>query len=597
MLINRSFFRRIGIPGFLMLSVFILHSCYAGKEITERELRDHVKYLSSDSMGGRLPGSRGDSLSACYTRESLSSSGFQPLLDDGFQRFGIISGIKPGPGNELIINDREYVAGKDFIPLSFSADSSLSARVIFAGYGLRINSDSLEWDDYANTDVHGRWVMLLRGQPDSVNNSRFILDTDDREKVIQALDMGAAGVLLASGRLHDTVDEFEPLSIDYFPVKIPVLSIKRNVADTILSNEKITILDIEKIINREGKPCSFDTRSGIYAKTELIRETRLTRNVVMLLPGEDDRLSDEFIILGAHFDHLGRGGPNSGSRSPDTLAVHNGADDNASGVSMMLEIAEKFASIKGSHGRGIICIAFTGEEKGLVGSNYFTGHPVVDLSKVNAMLNLDMVGRLNEAGSLEVGGVGTAEKLGEIIAGKNNVSRLQLSLSEQGYGPSDHSSFYARNIPVLFFSTGMHTDYHTPRDTYEKINYKGMAAVSALVYDISRELANSPVRLQFREAGPKVSMVRQMKKKSLTLGIMPDVSGTEKRGLKAIVVSPGKPGSLGGMRNGDIITSINGNGITNIHDYMFRMSQFKHGERISVEVLRGEEKIILVIQL
>jgi hypothetical protein len=291
------------------------------------------------------------------------------------------------------------------------------------------------------------------------------------------------------------------------------------------------------------------------------------------------------------------GGTGSGSRVPDTVAVHHGADDNASGVGMMLELAEKFALTEGSHKKSIICVAFTGEEEGLLGSKYFVDHPGIDLSKVNAMVNLDMVGRLQETNVLQISGVGTAEGFRDLVYSESDTSVIKLTLSDEGYGPSDHSSFYGKNIPVLFYSTGAHLDYHTPSDTYDKVNYKGMVSISSLIFNVIEKLASSTERLKFREAGPKIEQGRPMRRKGVTLGIMPDFAGNVKNGLRADFVTPGKPAALGGMKKGDIITSINGKTVNNIQDYMFRMSQLKHGQTISVEILRDGDKMVLLIQL
>ena len=287
-------------------------------------------------------------------------------------------------------------------------------------------------------------------------------------------------------------------------------------------------------------------------------ETGQSRNVVMMLPGEDDSLKNEYIIIGAHFDHLGKGGKGSSSMKQDTIAIHPGADDNASGIGMMLEIAEKFALTKGSHPRSIICIAFSGEEKGLLGSKYFVNNPGIDMSKIDAMINLDMVGRLQESNILQISGIGTSPGFVDIVNMLNDTSSIKLALSEAGYGPSDHSSFYSKNVPVLFFTTGAHTDYHKPSDTYDMINYEGMVKVSALIFDVVHHLDSLPQKLAFREAGPKEEESRPMRGKGATLGIMPDFNGIEKNGLRADIVTPGKPAANGGMKNGDIITAING---------------------------------------
>ena len=575
-----------------------LTSCHSHREVTVKELTDHIKYLASDSLKGRLTGSPGDSLAAEYIRNDLASNGFQPFSGDGFQRFEVTTRLVAGPENDLSVNDRQFIPEKDFMPLSFSASSGLVSGVAFAGYGFNINIDSLIWNDYKGIDVKDMWVLILRADPESdKQTSPFIPFSGDRDKALTAKDMGAAGVLLVSGPSSDSRDEFESLNSEDFPVGIPVLRIKREVADHILAGSGKSVAQLEKKLNDTRKPFSFPVnKASVSAKAEIIREMSTTRNVVMVLPGEDETLKNEYIIIGAHFDHLGMGGTGSGSRKADTVAVHHGADDNASGTGMMLELAEKITLTKGSHPRSIICIAFTGEEKGLLGSKYFVNNPGIDLTKVNAMINLDMVGRLKETNTMQIGGVGTAEGFKDFISSLIDTSLIKVTFSEEGYGPSDHSSFYGKNIPVLFYSTGAHLDYHTPSDTYDKINYKGMVTISSLIFNASRKLASSPERLKFREAGPRVEQRGYRRTKGVTLGIMPDVVGTVKNGLLVEAVTPGKPASIGGMKKGDIITAINGKSVTNIYDYMSRLGQLKHGETISVEVLRDSNRIVLLIQ-
>jgi hypothetical protein len=573
-------------------------SCKSRREITVKELQDHIEYLSSDSLKGRLAGSSGDSLAAYYIRNELASYGFVPLSGDGFQRFKVTSKLVEGPENSLSVDEMNFIAGKDFMPFAFSSNSGLISEAAFVGYGFNINSDSLKWNDYQGIDVKDKWVILLRADPETDKSiSPFIPFSGDREKALLAKDMGAAGVLLVSGPASDPQDTFESLNSEEMSVDIPVLRIKRDVADLIFSKTKRSVAELEKKLNDSRKPFSFPTKTTVSAKAEIIREMNTTRNVAMILPGEDENLRNEYIIIGAHFDHLGMGGPGSHSRAPDTVAVHHGADDNASGVSMMLELAEKFANTKGSHRRSIICIAFTAEEEGLLGSKYFTDHPVIDLTKINVMVNLDMVGRLQETNTIQISGVGTSEGLKELVTSESDTSIIKLTLSDEGYGPSDHSSFYGKNIPVVFFSTGPHLDYHTPDDTYLKINYEGMVNISSLIFSVTEKLATSPDRLKFREAGPKVDQVRQMRRKGVSIGIMPDFAGNIKNGLRADFVIPGRPAALGGMKKGDIITSINGKTVNNVYDYMSRLDQLKHGQTISVEVLRDGKRLVLLIQL
>jgi hypothetical protein len=581
-----------------VLALFLLFSCNGNREVTVKELQDHIKYLSSDSLKGRLTGSQGDSLAAEYIKARLLSYGFVPLTGDGLQRFLVTKRVVPGKSNSFSVNGNAYVTEKDFVPFTFSSNSNLESEVVFAGYGFNLNNDSLKWDDYKGIDVKGKWLMILRGDPESENSkSPFSSFSADRDKALLAKDMGAEGVLMVSGPVYDPQDTFDPMNMEGYSVDIPVFRIKREVADVILSKTKNNIAALEKKLNDTKKPVSFSTKVSAKGNAEIVREMAHTRNVVMLLPGEDEKLKDEYIILGAHFDHLGMGGPGSGSRALDTIGIHHGADDNASGVAMMLEIAEKFAKTKGSHKRSILCLSFSGEEEGLLGSKYFVDNAGINLARVNAMLNLDMVGRLNETNNLQISGVGTATGLKHLVYTNTDTSAVKLTVSPEGYGPSDHSSFYGKNIPVLFYFTGAHMDYHTPTDTWEKINYEGMVKISADIFNAAKDLASAETKLDFREAGPKGESVRYNRKKGVTLGIMPDFAGVIKNGLRADFITPGKPAANGGMQKGDIITVINGRPVNNIQDYMFRMGQLKHGQTISIEVLRNDKKVVLVIQL
>jgi len=587
--------------GIIHVTIFITiiaYSCSTSvtREILTGELQDHIKYLSSDSLKGRLTGSPGDSLAAFYIKDQLAAAGLVPLSGDGFQRYEVTDKVIAGEKNFLFANGEELVPSEDFIPFAFSGNSELEADIVFAGYGFSINNDSLKWNDYNNIDVKGKWVLILRGDPEPEKSvSGFIPFNSDRDKALLAKDMGALGVLMVSGPLTDDSDTFESLSSEAYSVEMPVLRIKRDVADKILIKKEKTVAELERTINSTKNSGGFVTGAKVYAGSEIIKIKSTTRNVVMLLPGEDEVLKNEYVIIGGHFDHLGMGG--SSSRARDTVAVHHGADDNASGVGGMIELAEKFALTKGSHKRSIIFAAFSGEESGLLGSKYFTENPLIDLTKVNAMINLDMIGRLKDSSSLQIGGAGTAVGLKKLVMSLSDTTSINLAFSDEGYGPSDHSSFYGKNIPVLFYSTGAHLDYHTPSDTWDKINYPGMVMISDLIFNVAADFANNPERLKFTEAGPKAEVSRMMRRKGVTLGIMPDFAGNVQNGLRADFVTPGKPAAAGGMKNGDIITSIEGKKVNNIQDYMYRMGQLKHGQTISVEVLRKGKTEVLLIQL
>ena len=309
-------------------------------------------------------------------------------------------------------------------------------------------------------------------------------------------------------------------------------------------------------------------------------------------------MKNEYIIIGGHYDHLGMGGKNSGSRKPDTIAVHNGADDNASGVASVIEIAEKFASLKTPTKRSIIFIAFGAEEIGLLGSAYFTNNPLIDLSKIYAMLNLDMVGKLDkEKPTLTIAGTGTAIEFEEFLKKYDSKTNIKFALSASGFGASDHSSFYSKNIPILFFNTGAHQDYHTPEDDTEFINFEGQKQISDIIYEIAFELAESKETLTFQETNESQSKGKYSRNFKVTLGIMPGFGDTENKGLRVDGVSKGRPAEIGGMKKGDIITAIDGKPILNIYDYMERLGECKEGQIINVDVNRKDEKIVLRIQL
>jgi hypothetical protein len=424
--------------------------------------------------------------------------------------------------------------------------------------------------------------------------SNFAKYSSDRDKCMTAKDKGAAGVFLVSGVGFDQKDEFEGLQRGEHSVGIPVFRITRELANKILENNDQTIEILEDKLNQTRSPFSFETEMAVKATSELKEEKLTTRNVIMKLEGNDPTLASQYVIIGGHFDHLGMGG--SSSRTPDSSAVHFGADDNASGIASILEIAEKAASLK-SNKRTLIFSAFAAEEMGLLGSKYLVDHLPVDPKDVNAMINLDMVGRLKETRDLSAGGVGTSPGLRDLIFSNIDTTSFNLVISEEGFGPSDHSSFYGKDIPVLYFSTGAHLDYHTPNDTPDKINYSGISEISDIIFNITQRLSNDSTKLQFTEAGPKTQVSRGSRRKGVTLGIMPDFAGSVKNGLRADFVTPGRPAAQGGMKKGDIITSINGLKINNIEDYMFRLSKLSQGETISVELDREGETVVILVTL
>lgn len=586
---------------FILILLLSAAGCNSPEEnpgITVNELRGHVTYLASDELGGRYPGTRGAEKAADYIRDGFEEAGLTLFEDSGYQNFSVTMGREPGSNNTLSMKGQRLRMGEDFTPLPFSGNGKHSGEVVFAGYGLQTEARGFTWDDYSGNNVNGRWVMILRGAPDKDQLKRYFMGkTRDREKALTAKDQGAAGILFVSGFHYDSTDRLVNPRVKKGNIEIPALHITRDAANKILVDR--TIRELEEKITHRGQPHTFKLSKEITASCDLKPTKATARNVIGLLKSTAEQAPDRYIVVGGHYDHLGMGGEGTGSRRPDTTAIHNGADDNASGIAAMMEIAEKLAEKRDSLQSHFIFVAFDAEEMGLLGSRYFMSHPPVNKQSMEAMINLDMIGRLRDANSLQVGGIGTAAESEKIIHRLNDTSDFQLGLTREGYGPSDHSSFYSQDIPVFFFSTGPHLDYHTPADDAEKLNYRGLQKVSDLVYRLALQLANLDSGLAFRQAGPKMKeqQARHGEEMQVTLGIMPDFAGVVKKGLRADLVIEDKPADRAGMKNGDIITAVEGKKISDIYDYMDRMSEFQSGETITVEILRDEKQKVLMVQL
>ncbi len=585
---------------FALLLTFSTIFAQENPEITVDELKGHVYFLAADSLRGRKPGTPQSLEAANYIRNAFRAAGLVLLGEDGFQPFKVISKIVAGEKNSLRVGDYQADPQKDFVPVSFSANASVSADVAFVGYGFDFDQDSLSWHDYDGIDVAGKWCLILRGDPEQEStHSPYLNYTSLRKKVLIARDHKAAGVLFVSGKKYDEQDELIDLYFDKSSsdAGIPVFHIKRTVADKILEKTGKTVESLEADLIKSKKPNSFVITEKVSATADVVKKMADARNVIAMLPGSDPVLKNQYIVIGAHFDHLGMGGPGSGSRRPDTLAVHNGADDNASGVAGVIEIIEKLSLTPIKLKRSVIAIAFDGEEMGSLGAKYFVNHPVVDLKKIDFMLNLDMVGRLKTEGDgLTISGTGTALGLENIVKEVAQAQGIKVQLSPEGYGPSDHASFYVKDIPVLMLFTGVHEDYHTPGDDADKINYSGEKKVTELGVELIKAIANREDLLVFQEAGPKAQPTGR-KRFKVTLGIVPDYAGVAKGGLRVDMPIKGKPAALAGLKKGDIIIAMEGKQVKDIYDYMNRLSEFKPGQRISVEVLRNGEKKIFIVQL
>jgi len=569
-------------------------------EITQKELKEYIAYLSSDELKGRKSGTEGGMLAATYIETYFKKIGLKPLGKSYFQYFDVV--ISADADENCTFKAGNYTAKlkEDFTPLTFSSTAELNADVVFVGYGFDINTDDIKWNDYTGIDVKGKWVLILRADPELDNpDSKFIPYSNEASKVLTAKGKGAAGVIFVSGTKLDKRDQLMKLKADQTESNfgLPVVQVKRSVANKILEKSGKTVVDLEKNLNTDKKPASFDCNTNVSAFTKVNFKKVKTQNVVAFLKGSDKNLQNEYIVIGAHYDHLGMGGWGSSSRMPDSVGVHHGADDNASGVASVMEIAEKMVKNKKQLKRSIIFIAFGAEEIGLIGSKFFTEHPTVNIKDIKAMINIDMVGRLKPSKELSVGGVGTSKEGEELLNKYIKNYDLKLGISYDGFGPSDHASFYIKDIPVFFFSTGAHEDYHTPLDVIEKINFNGLKTLDDYIYDMATYLATTDKNLTFQDAGPKGRSNKPSRGMKVKLGIMPNFTKSDNKGLGIDAVTPGGPAFKGGIKKGDVITAIEGAPVHNIYEYMNRLGKLKPGQTITVDVMRDGKKEVLLIQL
>lgn len=583
---------------FVLMVLFVV-SCGEkyNPEITVEDIRANVEYLASDSLKGRKPGKEGGLLAAQFIREKFENAGLELMFDNGFQKFGLLTSAELGEGNTLSINNKSFEAEKDFLPYAFSANSEVEAEVVFAGFGLQVDKDTLQWNDFDGVDVAGKWILALQGDPDLDNaQSPYVEFSSERAKALNASDNSAAGLILVAGTKFSEKDELSSLFFDKNSRRysFPILQITREVANEILAKSGESIEALEAKILENNKPVNLKIDTKVSVKINVLQKETETQNVVAIVRGTDENLKNEYVVVGGHYDHLGMGGPGSGSRAVDTIAVHNGADDNASGTAAVIELAEKVAFGKNNK-RSIIFVAFGAEEMGLIGSKAFTANPPVEIEKVVAMFNLDMIGRLDSTSKgLSIGGTKTSKETEDILNEFN--TEFKLAMSPEGIGPSDHASFYLEDIPVFFISTGAHADYHTPLDDVEFVNFVGAKMVTDYTYILLNEVANRDSVLTFQEAGPKFQRSRGGKLK-ITFGIMPDFAGMESRGLRIDAVTKGKPAQKAGMKKGDIITAIDGKKVGGIHDYMSRLQGLKAGQTVLVDIIRNDKTTVLIIQL
>ncbi len=586
----------------------------------EQRLKGDVAFLADDAREGRSPGGAGIEAAAAYIAGSFESAGLKPApgSDGFFQPFTLGGQAKLASAGDLRFHGpdgKSVVAtlNKDYTPLAVGTGGTLAATpVVFAGYGITAHDPAkgLDYDDYAGLDVKGKAVLLLRREPqqdreDSPFDGRRPSDfATFRHKATNAFQHGAAAVLLVNdfaglGSGADELFKFYSAGAEVNS-PIPFLFLSRDCADRLLAAAGAPDLQtLERRIDETLKPSAVAPAGwSADVAVEITRTAITTRNVVGVLEGSGP-LADETVVVGAHYDHLGRGGVFSGSLAFLSKEIHNGADDNASGTATVLELARRLARRADPLPRRVVFVAFSGEERGLLGSKHYVEHPPYPLDRTVMMLNFDMVGRLNARQELTVYGTGTSPRLDELVDALGSSQGFVVKKIADGYGPSDQQSFYIKGVPVLFAFTGTHLDYHRPSDDMERLNVPGMARVADLGELLLLDVARRPRRPEFVKVASKgghgggdpgrVSV-------SAYLGSIPDYN-EDIKGVKLNGVREGSPAEQGGMRAGDVVVGFGGKPVATIYDYTESLAHYKPGDTVEVVVERDGKPTPLKVTL
>ena len=574
--------------------------------------RDYVRRLADPAGEGRGIGTAGIDSAAQWIAARMRAAGLEPAGDSGgwFQPFEVTTGVVAENPCVLEAGGQRFALGDSLQPLGFSNNGTLRGRVVFAGYG--ITAPGYDWDDYAGLDVHDAVVLVLTQEPGEMDStSRFDgnLNTpfaDLRTKAITAREKGAIALLAVNGpRWHAGELPRRPArdGEGYMSSGLLAAWISQPAAEVLLRGTGTTLSQAQDRIENGHKPASFAVPDSVSLTLNVRRSRAVTRNVAGRLTGREPARA---IVMGAHYDHLGYGGPSS--LAPNQRAPHVGADDNASGVTAMLTAAERLGqrAKKGwKPAHSLVFVAFSAEEMGLVGSSRFSDGPRDSLSRVpetdavEAMVNLDMVGRLRNE-RVQVMGVGSAAELPAIVRSTNDAvpaARFDVKTSEDGYGPSDHQSFYKKNVPVLMLFTGAHSDYHKPSDTFDKVNAAGVARVSYFAQALVETLDVRP-KLAFTRAKSTASPGRIAGGGGYGayLGTIPDYMQTE-GGVLLDGVREGSPAEKAGLKAGDVIVRFDGVRVDNIYDYTFALRTRKPGQDVRITVKRGGQDTDLVATL
>lgn len=540
-------------------------------------LRADVKVLASDAYEGRGPATKGLAKAADYLEKVLKSLPVEPAFGNTFrQPFEMTVGVKLGKKNQLLVAGKKKKVGVDFMPYGFSKSGEATGIVAFAGYG--IQAKEYDYDDYAGLDVAGKIVVVLGDEPGELDpkspfdGRRPTRHSQLRTKSLLAREAKAAALLVVKDPLSPKLPS-EPES----EAGILAQRITPAIASELLGFD---VLKKKAEIDQSYKPASASSDRSASLSVEIVRERKKVDNIGAFVGPKD---ATEVVVIGAHYDHLGFGGADSLSGT-DQPQIHNGADDNASGTAAILEIARGLAAQPQGLRRRILFLWFAGEESGLLGSNHFVKHAPFDLKSVKAMINLDMVGRMSGQ-KLHVMGTKTAPEWDALVEKVVADRGLTGRFGGDGYGPSDHTSFYAEGVPVLFLFTGAHTDYHKPSDDYEKLNYRGLVLAGAVAGDLIRIAATSEVKPSY-VAAPPPAAPSGGHGYGAYFGSIPDF-GEDVKGVLLAGVREGSPAEKAGIKKGDVITRFNGVAVLNLQDLTVALRACAPGDVVEVEALRA----------
>ncbi len=596
--------------------------------VSADDLRAHIAYLASEKLQGRLTGTPGEKLATEYVAEYFGSLGLEPAGDEGtfFQEFEFTAGVDLGKENRLTLktgeDETEFEADKAWRPLSFSEIGEVDPTgVVFAGYGIEIPEEATDakgekvemYSSYYHLDVADKWVMVFRFFPEDVDRERrrqFGPFSALRYKAMEARKRGAKGIIFVTGPNSRANDELVDLTFDASMASsgLPAISVSRATAQKILDAAGKDLQTLQTGLDSGEMAAGFSVGDiTLSAKVDIQQEKRTGHNVLARLKAADPEAQNRpDLAIGAHVDHLGPdAGPGSLARDDEKDQIHYGADDNASGVAAMMEVAQYLATQveagKLTLKRDVLFAAWSGEELGLIGSSYFVRQEAKNLKgdenaplggAYAAYLNMDMVGRLSE--KLILQGLGSSSVWPGVVERRNAPVGLSIVTQKDTYLPTDATSFYLRQVPILSAFTGAHEDYHTPRDTADKINYEGAEDIARFMALVARGLASDPEAPDYVKVDPPKQRGSSGSLRAY-LGTVPDYSQGDVEGVKLSGVADGGPAAKAGVRGGDVIVGLGGTEILNIYDYTNIISTLKVGEETEIKVKRGDEVLTLKI--